>query len=98
MLDRCLRETRSEGRDVKMMGGAHACRGVLVSAGGYARPPAMQKTTGGAESSPVMDVLAGLSVVLVHGEDNGQSMGASVCTQIAAVNAKMAWCNRPRNR
>ena len=48
---------------VKTTGGALARRGVLVSAGGYARPPTMQTTTGGAESSPVMDMLAGLSVV-----------------------------------
>ena len=62
MARRSLRETRSEGRDVKMTGGARACRGVLVSARGYARPPTMQTTTGGTELSPVMDMLAGLSV------------------------------------
>ena len=48
---------------VKTTGGALARRGVLVSAGRYARPPTMQTTTGGAESSLVMDMLAGLSVV-----------------------------------
>ena len=63
MLGISLRKTRSEGRDVKTTGGALARRGVLVSAGGYARPPTMQTTTGGAESSLVMDMLAGLSVV-----------------------------------
>ena len=59
---RSLRVTRSEGRDVETTGGARARRGVLVSLGGYARPPMMQTATGSAESSPVMDVLAGLSV------------------------------------
>ena len=64
MLDKSLRETRSEGRGVMATGGALARRrGVLVSAGVYARPPTMQKTTGGAESSPVTDMLAGLGVV-----------------------------------
>ena len=63
MLGIYLRKTRSEGRDVKMTGGALARRGVLVSAGRYARSPTMQTTTGGAESSLVMDMLAGLSVV-----------------------------------
>ena len=33
MLGRSLRETRSENRDVKTIGGAHAHRGVLVSGG-----------------------------------------------------------------
>ena len=36
VLGRSPRETYSEGRDVKTTGGAHARRGVLVSAGGYA--------------------------------------------------------------
>ena len=62
MLGISLRKMRSEGRGVKTTGGVRARRGVLVSAGGYARPPTMQKTTGGAESSPVMDVLTGLGV------------------------------------
>ena len=39
MLDRSLRETRSESRGVKTTGGARARRGVLVLAGGYARTP-----------------------------------------------------------
>ena len=63
ILDKSPDDLRGEGRDAKTTGGALARRGVLVSAGGYARPPTMQTTTGGAESSPVMDMLAGLSVV-----------------------------------
>jgi len=63
MLGISLRKTRSEGCGVKTTGGVLARRGVLVSAGRYARPPTMQTTTGGAESSLVMDMLAGLSVV-----------------------------------
>ena len=51
MLDQSLTDTRGEGRDVKTTGGARARRGVLVSAGGYAPPPTMQMTTGGAETS-----------------------------------------------
>ena len=51
MLGISLRKTRSKGRGVKTTGGARARRGVLVSAGGYARPPTMQMTTGGAETS-----------------------------------------------
>ena len=39
MLDKSLRETRSEGRGVKTTGGVRARRGVLVSAGGCTRPP-----------------------------------------------------------
>lgn len=65
VLDKRLDKLRSESRGVVTTGGARARRGrgVLVSADGYARPPTMQTTTGGAESSPVMDMLAGLSVV-----------------------------------
>ena len=64
MLGISLKKTRSEGRDVKTTGGALARRG-CVGFGGCsdARPPTMQKTTGGAETSPVMDMLAGLSMV-----------------------------------
>ena len=39
VLDKRLDKLRSEGRDVKTTGGALARRGVLVSAGRYARPP-----------------------------------------------------------
>ena len=61
MLDESPEDLPSEGRGVKATGGALARRrGVLVSAG-YARPPTMQTTTGGAESSPVTDMLAGLA-------------------------------------
>ena len=76
MLDRSLRETRSEGRGVMATGGALARRrGVLVSAGVYARPPTMQKTTGGAESSPVTDMLAGLGVVAaIHVKTTGGAL------------------------
>ena len=63
MLDKYPNELRSEGRDAKTTGGALARRGVLVSAGRYARPPTMQTTTGGVESLLVMDMLAGLNVV-----------------------------------
>ena len=64
MLGISLRKTRSEGRGVKTTGGVLARRG-CVGFGGCsdARPPTMQKTTGGAETSPVMDMLAGLCVV-----------------------------------
>ena len=50
---------------VKTTGGALARCGVLVSAGVYAQPPTMQTTTGGTESSLVMDMLTGLCVVTV---------------------------------
>ena len=62
MLDKSPDDLRSEGRSVKTTGGARAHRAVLVSAGRYARPPTMQTTTGGTESSPVMDMLTGPSV------------------------------------
>ena len=41
MLDKYPNELRSEGRDAKTTGGALARRGVLVSAGRYARPPSI---------------------------------------------------------
>ena len=63
MPSRSLREKRSQGREVRMTSDARARHRVLVLAGEYARPPTMQTTTGGAESLPVMCMLAGLSVV-----------------------------------
>ena len=46
MLDKSLRETRSDGRGVMATGGALARhRGVLVSAGGDVRPPDKSATT-----------------------------------------------------
>ena len=83
MLDKSPDDLRSEGRGVKTTGGARARRGVLVSAGGYAGPPTMQ-TTSGAESSPVMDMPAGLSVA-------SGAWRRRVGTWIAAVDARMPW-------
>ena len=63
---------------VKTTGGVLARRG-CVGFGGCsdARPPTMQKTTGGAETSPVMDMLAGLCVVAaIHVKMTG---GALAC-------------------
>ena len=64
ILDKSPDDLRGEGRDAKTTSGALARRG-CVGFGGCsdARPPTMQKTTGGAETSPVMDMLAGLCVV-----------------------------------
>ena len=64
----CMDDLHSEGRDVKMMGGALAHCSVLVSAGGCATADGI-------------------------GHSVGQLTGASVYTQIAAVDAEMAWCS-----
>ena len=87
MLDKSLRETRSEGRGVMATGGALARRrGVLVSAGVYARPPTMQKTTGGAESSPVTDMLAGLGVVAaIHVKTTGGALARRNISEATSV-------------
>ena len=61
MLNKSPDELRSKGREERMTSHARARHHVFVSAGGYARPPPMQTSTGGAESLPVMDMLAGLS-------------------------------------
>ena len=78
---RSLDKMRSEGRDVKTTSGhgAHACHRVLVSAGGDARPPAMQTTTGGAETSSVMGMLAGLSVASGVGRRRRPAYGRNSC-------------------
>ena len=75
MLGISLRKTRSEGRGVKTTGGVRARCGVLVSADRYARPPTMQKTTGGAATSPVKDMLAGLGVAAaIHVKTTGGAL------------------------
>ena len=86
MLGRSLRKTRGKGRDVKATGGALARRrGVLVSAG-YARPPTMQTTTGGAESSPVTDMLAGLGVVAaIHVKTTGGALARRNISEATSV-------------
>ena len=86
MLGISLRKTRSEGRGVKTTGGVRARRGVLVSAGVYARPPTMQKTTGGAESSPVTDMLAGLGVVAaIHVKTTGGALARRNISEATSV-------------
>ena len=76
MLGISLRKTRSEGRDAKTTSGALARRG-CVGFGGCsdARPPTMQKTTGGAATSPVKDMLAGLGVAAaIHVKTTGGAL------------------------
>ena len=83
ILDRSPDELRGEGRDAKTTSGALARRG-CVGFGGCsdARPPTMQKTTGGAETSPVMDMLAGLCVVAVI---HVKMMGGALAHQDGAL-------------
>ena len=66
-----------------------------VGFGGWRYPTPNVVRSGGVESSPVTQ---GSVWLLVHGEDDGQFMGALVCTGFAAVDAEMAWCDEPRNR
>ena len=64
MLSISLRKMRSEGRSVKTTGSVLACCGCVGFSGcSDAQPPMMQKTTGGAETLLVLDMLTGLCVV-----------------------------------
>jgi hypothetical protein len=87
MLGISPRKTRSEGRDVKTTGGALARRG-CVGFGGCsdARPPTMQKTTGGAATSPVKDMLAGLGVAAaIHVKTTGGALSRRSISEATSV-------------
>ena len=76
ILDKPPDDLRGEGRDAKTTSGALARRG-CVGFGGCsdARPPTMQKTTGGAATSPVKDMLAGLGVAAaIHVKTTGGAL------------------------
>ena len=62
VLNRSPDELCSEGRGVKATGGALARRVWCVGFGGWMHPTPNVVRSGGAESSPVMGMLAGLSV------------------------------------
>ena len=76
ILDKPPDDLRGEGRDAKTTSGALARRGCVgIGRCSDARPPMMQKTTGGAATSPVKDMLAGLGVAAaIHVKTTGRAL------------------------
>ena len=87
ILDKPPDDLRGEGRDAKTTSGALARRG-CVGFGGCsdARPPTMQKTTGGAATSPVKDMLAGLGVAAaIHVKTTGGALARRNISEATSV-------------